>query len=62
MGVQFSIQSISWASETEEQNLPRATQTIVLCQISGDVTHLLSTLRDLNVFIHLKSDADKFKA
>lgn len=62
MGVSFSSESLAWVSETDEQNLPRATQSILLCHGSGDVSQMLSKLRELNVLIHFKSDAEKFEA
>ena len=62
MGVSFSSQSLAWADEREELGLPRATQTVVVCEVSADSGALLGTLRDMNLFGQLKSDADKFEA
>ena len=34
----------------------------MLCEITADSGALIGSLRDLNVFDHLKSDAEKFEA
>lgn len=33
-----------------------------MCEVSADSSALIGTLRDLNVFDHLKSDTEKFEA
>jgi hypothetical protein len=61
MGVSFSNQSLAWATENEGEGLPRASQTIIVCEVTADSGNILGTLRDMNLFTQLQSDSEKFE-